>query len=217
MSDITLNLNGTELIIYDQPVGINVSGGADSALLLYFLMKHSQHTIYIFTLDSEFKQNRNSVIAQQVVAECSRLTGCINFVHRIDSVGVQDKINLWDLAARAQQNGEIEIVYSGVTANPPWEVLLSFKEPSSEAMFRDPLIARSVRADNIYGPWANIDKWNIGTMYKLNGLMDSLYPLTRSCEWSPNRIEQCPDPGPLAHCGHCWWCEERLWGFGRIK
>lgn len=217
MSDVTLCINGTELIIYDQPVGINVSGGADSALLLYFLMKYSKHTIYIFTLDSEFKQNRNSIAAKRVVAECSRLTGCTNFVHRIANVDVQDKVNLWDLSANARANGEIVVNYTGTTANPPKEVLASFKEPSSEKLLRDPTVTRQPRINDTYSPWTNIDKWKLATLYRIYGVIDTLYPLTRSCEWSYNKIEECPDPGPLEHCGHCWWCEERLWGFGRIK
>lgn len=33
-----------------------------------------------------------------------------------------------------------------------------------------------------------------------------LYALTISCE-------SLTDPDPI-HCGDCWWCEERKWGFG---
>ena len=36
----SISCAGTNLDIYDGPVGIMVSGGVDSAILLYHLMKH---------------------------------------------------------------------------------------------------------------------------------------------------------------------------------
>ena len=44
-------------------------------------------------------------------------------------------------------------------------------------------------------------------MYTELGIMDSLFTVTRSCE-SVTLTE--------GHCGECWWCQERMWGFNRL-
>ena len=53
----SIDCAGTNLDIYDN-VGIMVSGGVDSAILLYYLMKHSNETIHIYTLGSNLKYRR---------------------------------------------------------------------------------------------------------------------------------------------------------------
>jgi 7-cyano-7-deazaguanine synthase in queuosine biosynthesis len=35
-----------------------------------------------------------------------------------------------------------------------------------------------------------------------------IFPITRSCESWTNDFSK--------HCGECWWCKEREWGFGRL-
>lgn len=56
-------------------------------------------------------------------------------------------------------------------------------------------------------PYYNMDKKGIAKMYEDEGLMDTLFPCTRSCE---------SDTQMTGHCGQCWWCEERMWAFGKL-
>jgi len=44
-------------------------------------------------------------------------------------------------------------------------------------------------------------------------LLETLFPVTRSCEWNEHVVGE--DPG-MEHCGNCWWCHERKWAFGRL-
>ena len=61
---------------------------------------------------------------------------------------------------------------------------------------------------NVFSPLINIDKKGVAELYDHFGLMDTLFPLTRSCEnWTDDFS---------AHCGKCWFCLERLWGFGKL-
>ena len=66
----------------------------------------------------------------------------------------------------------------------------------------------------VYGnkvfPFKNIDKKGIAELYEMHGLVDTLYPITRTCEDYSN------DPDDVQHCGECVWCQERLWGFGKL-
>ena len=70
--------------------------------------------------------------------------------------------------------------------------------------------------DKFYMPWANTNKKGIAKMYRDENIIDSLLPVTRSCEWDPTcdyyDVIGTVDPY-LGHCGECWWCKEREWGF----
>mgnify|MGYP001020399828 FL=1 len=81
---MNIDCSGVELIVHeDGPVGIMLSGGVDSAMLLYYLMKHCPNTIHIYTTGSNKKFRRNSIIAPRVVEKCIQLTGNNNVVHHI--------------------------------------------------------------------------------------------------------------------------------------
>ena len=97
-----------------------------------------------------------------------------------------------------------------MTANPSKEIADSFGENLCHTL-RDPLINRSVIKQSVkkITPFTNIDKKRIVTIYKEFGIMDSLFPLTRSCEIS-GKLDY------LAHCENCWWCKERQWSLNII-
>ena len=215
----SISCAGTNLNIYDN-VGIMVSGGVDSAILLYYLMKHSKDKIHIFS----YNKSRNNVtnlrvnisIAIQVVEACIKLTGNTNIEHHISYCK-----NLYDMPEQFIEEKRIKIVYSGVTSIPPKKVLDTFKLESLELDNRDPNVERDVLSfdDTRYSPWTNIDKKIIASMYKKENLLEKLFTMTRSCAYDPTHhyfIENVKDPG-YGHCGECWWCEEREWAFGRLQ
>ena len=48
-----IDINGISIGLYkDGPVGIGLSGGADSAVLLFILMANISHTIHIYNMSS---------------------------------------------------------------------------------------------------------------------------------------------------------------------
>jgi len=53
----------------------------------------------------------------------------------------------------------------------------------------------------------NVDKKGVHEHYVRLGVLEELFPLTRSCEIHTTDFSE--------HCGECWFCKERLWGFGR--
>jgi asparagine synthetase B (glutamine-hydrolysing) len=80
---VLIDCAGVELEIIEGPVGIMASGGVDSSILLYYLMKNATGTIHIYTTGSNQKFRRNSIIAPMVVEKCIQLTGNNNVVHHI--------------------------------------------------------------------------------------------------------------------------------------
>ena len=218
-----------------------VSGGADSAILLYHLMKHSKDKIHIFSLGNNDKRRLNLSIATQVVEKCIQLTGNINIEHHINYCETQTLNSLLVMPKQFIEEKRIKIVYNGVTANPPKKVLDTFKRESLELDHRDPNVERDVlssyqlslvfdRDPNVerdvlsvddiwYSPWTNIDKKIIASMFKEENLIETLFSITRSCAYEPTLHwfrDHAKDPG-LGHCGICWWCEEREWAFGRLQ
>lgn len=192
------------------PVGILVSGGADSAMLLYLLMKEHTDKIYIFSLASSFKNNLNAKCCIDVVSKCAELTGNQNFEHIMDYCHVQDSSILFELPNKYLTEEKINWIYTGITKNPSATVTDTFIDPTTETHERDPSIVRDV-IDNtrkVITPFTNIDKVQLSDLYKEYAVLDSLFSLTRSCETL--------DSIGFDHCGVCWWCEERNWGFGRL-
>ena len=56
-----------EIELPEGPIGVSVSGGADSAILLYFLMKYHKHKIYITTLADRSKMKFPILIGRKML------------------------------------------------------------------------------------------------------------------------------------------------------
>ncbi len=243
----SIDCSGANLDIYDGPVGITVSGGADSAILLYYLMKHSKDTIHIFSLGINDRRRVDISVAIQVVEKCIQLTGNTNIEHHINYCETQTFFSskfgdtLYAMPKQFTEEKRVKIVYSGVTSIPPKEVLDTFKLRSLELDNRDPNVERDVlssyqlsvvfdRDPNVerdvftfdglwYAPWTNIDKKIIASMFKEENLIETLFSITRSCAYDPTHpyFIENVKDPGYGHCGGCWWCEEREWAFGRLQ
>lgn len=134
---------------------------------------------------------------------------------------------------------KLDCIYSGVSKNPPIPELYEFFEKNSERFglkyekLVDYIDTRDVtrdqdtpRMDEVYmnvrysqlvtryRPFINYDKIETRKAYEYYNVLDKLYPLTYSCE-----IPAKPDVDRTkfsGHCGHCFYCLERWYGFGRI-
>lgn len=203
---------------YDAPVAISVSGGIDSALLLYFLMKYSKNHIYITTCSNRSRHNRNARAAIDVVSVMSEVTGFNNFTHLIDYTGsslgnITCTESYKDIVGRALKKlhteSKIFFSYTGNTANPPQEVMSKFVYECGTEFDRDPNTIRDIYEDIAIRPWTNINKRKIAEIAKNEGLTDILLRVSNSCETDKNMKE--------GHCEQCWWCQERYWAFGRYN
>ena len=199
------------------PISVLVSGGADSALLLYYLMSQHTDTIHIYTMSPENKGGKNAKRVPDIIKWCSERTNNTNYTHITKTVPEQSSPMLFDDVNQWIANGKVTALNSGVTANPPADVVASLKTPHGQSEDRDPLIQRPTHyPDNSsYFPFYNIDKQKMADLYRKDDLID-LFNLTSSCEWmAPGPYRDGIDP-ETEHCGYCWWCEERIWGFGRL-
>jgi 7-cyano-7-deazaguanine synthase in queuosine biosynthesis len=208
-------------IYNDGPVGVSISGGADSALLLYIIMKYTSAPIHIYSMICDEVQPAMEPAVDRVVAACSKLTQNANFtLHKINLE--IDSINIYfDICNTALNSGEINIMYNALTSFPTKEEYAEWP-PGSEfyfmTEFRDESIEHPLFGLEIpkhaggvdrrfYRPWMNKNKKDIAAMYKELDIEAAIYPITRSCEEYASLDKQC---------GKCWWCRERIWAFGYL-
>jgi 7-cyano-7-deazaguanine synthase in queuosine biosynthesis len=207
-----ITINDVSIPLFDGKVGLSVSGGADSSLLLYILLSNKKETLEVFTLASDLKGRTSAKIAANVIDKCIELTGNNNVNHHVVYVDEQNNDKLFKLPLEMLSENKINMMYTAVTANPPKEIADYLLTPieNSEQDNRDPSIHRPIINGDWCFPFFNIDKIKIAEMYESLGLIDTLFPLTRSCE-----LEN-PPLNFLGHCANCWWCKERFWGFKRL-
>lgn len=197
----------------NSPVGILFSGGTDSSLLLYFLLKYFKVPIHVFTVAKNETYRVAATTTSKVIERCIQLTGNTNITH-VTSYGTAN--DLEKLPVLYFKLGLIKSLYFGITANPPKYIGDSFINPESNSQHteRDPEILHDVISSlptdigplKIIQPFSNINKQDIYEIYKKYNLLDTLFEHTRSCELLG--VKDFYD-----HCGICWWCKEREWGF----
>ncbi len=193
-----------ELLKYNK-IGVLVSGGADSAILLYKIAKaFPDKSIIPVTYVEKYLEEGMLATCIPVVAYCKTFFNNIS-EHIIEYIDVdvseksntihQMNINLWN-------KGSIEMICNAVTANPPYNVMEKRGMLEKRVISRDndqsnwyPLPDGSKR---IYKPFSNIDKKQIRKFYSEEGVED-LWDMTGSC------VRSYPP------CGECWWCKERAW------
>ena len=112
----------------------------------------------------------------------------------------------------------------GMTANPPVNIRMAFgdyvKARFPEYNFSAKDIERvqgETRRDNpnklnitynVYQPYINVNKRFVAGVYKEEGLMQDLFPMTRSCVGGGNETRDF-----TAWCWKCFWCYEKAWAF----
>lgn len=212
----TIILSGVEFEIYNGgEVGVSVSGGADSGLLLYILMKYGKFDIHVFTCASKEKNRVAPKVVTEVISKCIDLTNFKNRVyHHVHYVEVQTYDALFGNIKIINNRLGLPVIYTGVTNNPDEGTTSTFKNQNNGlGSIRDPSKIKPTsygftKDTKIYTPMFNIDKTKVREIYDELGIRDVLFPITRSCE--STTLTQ-------GHCGDCWWCEERLWAFGGLE
>jgi len=209
-------------------VGLWMSGGADSALLCFLLAeKIKQHNLPVKILPMTVDYKRPFAgIAIKVREEIEhRLNAKDVFLNHLIYYPPQN--TTWNNEELAQQfhiiNQEniiknlFQVLYSGITTNPPkniqesfqWGILENVEKKRGEDVVKETVRHFVKDSYEFYEikPFFNLTKQHLADIYREKDLLNSVFPLTRSCEKVGTT---------LGHCGECWWCEERKWAFARL-
>jgi hypothetical protein len=100
--------------------------------------------------------------------------------------------------------------FEGKTKNPPVGFYEDESNKRPDGREGTGKIIVKIKIDNheyhFIRPLSDLDKRDIFKIYKEENLLNDLYPLTFSCS----------TPDAKQHCNTCWFCQERLWGFGKM-
>lgn len=202
-----------------EKICILLSGGADSAILLYFILNYmknfnenytilpvtfyikekkyqEKHTKQILDfMKDKFPEYKNNILPRSLIFLSS------------DDFNTKRKefLNLY------YRMGYYDLRMTGITKYPDekyrntWGYVPNF---DNRVNGREPyFINQDVPT---YLPFFEWDKRITHEIYSEFGVLDDLFPITRSCE-------QIIDPDLWnGHCGKCWWCKERFWAFKRL-
>ena len=196
-------------------IGLKISGGADSAIVCYMLAKYVMEerpdiTIHPVTgiADNKLYQQR---YADSVLRKVEELTGIVFGKHQYKDVTASRYIlDQEDFLKSLYEQELFNLHFAGITANPSEDDAPQLYT-SINAMPTDDRSKQLIKKDNYRLPLINIDKRGVAEHYTRLGVMDTLFPVTRSCEARVTDSEYNIDK----HCEVCWFCKERYWGFNR--
>lgn len=183
--------------LIDKPIGVFVSGGVDSALLLYMLLTQSSQLVHVLNISYDIRNYNECNSAIQITNKCIDLTKNDNVIYHT-LYAKRSKTKRTDFFNIAKITNVTD-VYSGHSKGPPIEIQESWGlEVKRTTIKSTPLLNT---------PFIDLDKRSIYQLYKKYDLLDNLYPLTNSCA---SRTSVTP-------CGLCWWCKERKWAENSIS
>lgn len=117
----------------------------------------------------------------------------------------------WDKDGENFRDDIFQVLYSGITCNPPDDAGLEKNKERSRDVGVEKPIDVNCGMRHYMNPFFAINKKWLANGYQQEGVLDTLFPLTRSCEGSDYETGNF-----TFHCGKCWWCIERQWAFGRL-
>lgn len=189
-------LDGSQVVIessHDKRYGILLSGGLDSAVLLYMILKaYPGIDIRAFTID---KADGAMKYAQKVVDYANS-----RFKRQIPApIAVGNPLthhSLMNISAMRDvlDNNRVDFLFNALNQNP--EELASL--PGAPAR------AKTSNNPRIYLPFLNLYKTHI-VDFMFQYEQEELMNITHSC------TEQ-----PVGRCNKCWQCGERAWTFSKL-
>jgi hypothetical protein len=214
-------------------IGISLSGGADSALLAYLILKETDADIY-FTTQIRLWKTRpwQRYVAIDVVNwfrdrfsnRIEHIEGFIppemeepNTTYITDEYGALKPGNRIILRSHNEwvaHTYKLDAWYAAVTKNPGISISGALPERDEGIL---PLHMKHMGID-ICHPFAYTSKdWIIKQYY--NNDIEDLLDLTRSCEGEFEGLDYTTYT-PKQHvptCGECFWCKEREWAIDQSK
>jgi hypothetical protein len=214
-----------------ETIGIWMSGGADSSLLCYLLAEKIKKENLFIKIQPLTVQKRpgiyESIPVRNKIAELLDAEDIFknHIIYAAPDSGWVSSVYLGMFANKNKENIKqnlFQVLLSGITTNPPrevqkdfhWGILEDVEQARGDSVLKEKIryftqVDEGIEYEFLeLKPFFEINKKEIARLYKEKGLLESLFPLTRSCE-DKQFFE--------GHCGKCWWCEERMWAFGKLE
>ena len=196
-------------------IGLWLSGGTDSTLVLYFLCKFITETeqfdrklFPIIAVQTNNKLAKCFDKAQIIIEEIRKIYPKV-YIHELEKLTY---FRLENQLARDTKRIKMSIRSNIFIKKHNLDILMQGSTINPEECVGESHQLRDAGRDmpiDVYKdkyPWWNVDKKFVAEMYRKYELMENLYPLTESC------IED--REGHSFPCKKCFWCEEKFWAFG---
>jgi 7-cyano-7-deazaguanine synthase in queuosine biosynthesis len=210
-------------------VGIWLSGGADSSLLCYMIAEKILKENYDIKIQPISVQKRpGETVTVDVLEKIKELLDAErifkeHILYKTPSDWAGDDYHSLFKKKNHEHliNGTYQLIFSGITSNISTEdqrmlgqtVNVDIEEKRGLDVVKE-LVKCSIGKyqgnlieEMEVRPFFNMNKKNISAKYAELGLLNTLFPITKSCE---------DRSVPKGHCGKCWWCLERKWAFGKL-
>jgi len=180
-------------------IGVMLSGGMDSSLMLFLILKEMLNlektvTLTVFNVPRHNSKTQSRKIVNFLEKEFNT---SINLTHIGDVTLPHNKI-INVPVGYILDNKLVERVYSGINQNPPFE----FPNVTAPKRKSPDLVI----PDNLSFPFIRLYKTHILEIYKKFNIL-RLADLTQSCEGHINNIR----------CNTCFHCYERAWAYKELN
>ena len=238
-----------ELIEKQELIGIRLSGGTDSAVLLLTVLEtFPKAKILLITLYNVLRPNAllaiknivdyaNKKFPDRIVGHETQYFDSTNY-NPINSSACTD--NPKDLLQKEfipsifkKYNGKLKFLLSGTTLNPPIDTQKTFRlYPGNDFMeSRNHKVSSLLKTFKLpgneaelayeYSPFRNSTKQIVAEWAKELRLVESLVPLTESCETPVDKytkyaawLSKSYEKPSIEPCQVCWPCNEKYWAYG---
>ena len=206
-----MNYCGIDFPIEDgKRIAMKLSGGADSAIVLYSICKaledmgKKNEKIVVFTTVLKTKPYQKYYTSQIIdwLEERFSVTfeQIANYAEGLDDYVPQQTV------LRNQHEDKFDVIFAGVNKIPPSKVVSKFKDPGPNDNRSELHFKRVNNNSKVFClPLFQSDKSKVAELYDFHDVRKTLLPLTRSCEGYGDLQKPCMK---------CWWCEEKHWAFG---
>ena len=235
VKDIKIQIENGKEFTFSIPakknIGCMVSGGADSAILLYILarfIREERLGTRVYPITAELlRRPYNIRFASDVIDKVRKLTG-FKFEQHLTFPIVNHRLNITDQMKADTMSAYSKLfsnafrlftIFDGITANPPTDKI-EVTEVSLRPADRDDteVVTQKETQKGLEVPFVRFDKRDIALLYKKMGILHELFPITRSCEGEAYESDMftldCFGARPKGD--ECWWCKEREYGFGDL-
>ena len=184
---------------------VSCSGGIDSSLLLFELTK--------FNKDRDIRPVVYNTDNLPLYRKKEKVEKIINLISDLNNYKFQNVYYRDAIGNSPRQEDFIEFfkeeevgfIVLGITKNPNIKFKHDKDKDNSRSEDGKYVCENGEVLESNETPYANLHKRDIALKYYDYNLHNNLFPLTFSCTANTE-----------IHCGDCWWCEERMWGFGRL-
>jgi len=234
-NNTTINFWNFEL---PKKILISLSGGLDSAAAAFLTCKHFPEIEIIPFNARDVNAPKDAVAAGNIVqwlqkefshvkirdieiydfddtnesfvswAECDQAIKSVGRFSQLNRVKVSKILQLHKIKNTLLLKYKGALKVSGMTSNPPVEdmKLLGFYNLAERR--RDSTSNSEQFVGDTYQPFEHVDKKFIADIYCQNNLINTLYPLTRSCVGKKAATDNF-----TRECHQCFWCHEKKWAF----